>query len=92
MVAPFVHFLCLLLELQVVTDLDGNYILQVGSSGQGLNDGTFDSATFNRPQVRKLSKYIIKTGIISLLFEGLFANCYNYDFLFSCCIVKFGWN
>ncbi|KAL5983467.1 Protein SUPPRESSOR OF QUENCHING 1, chloroplastic [Asimina triloba] len=35
----------------VVTDLEGNFILQVGSSGEeGLHDGNFDSATFNRPQ------------------------------------------
>ncbi|CAO2837601.1 unnamed protein product [Amaranthus hypochondriacus] len=35
----------------VVTDLDGNYITQIGSSGEeGLRDGSFDDATFNRPQ------------------------------------------
>ncbi|KAG2406414.1 Protein SUPPRESSOR OF QUENCHING 1 [Vigna angularis] len=35
----------------VVTDLDGNFIVQIGSSGEeGLNDGSFDDATFNRPQ------------------------------------------
>ncbi|KAL2932437.1 Protein SUPPRESSOR OF QUENCHING 1 chloroplastic [Bienertia sinuspersici] len=35
----------------VVTDLDGNYIMQIGSSGEeGLRDGRFDDATFNRPQ------------------------------------------
>ncbi|CAI9103559.1 OLC1v1002070C1 [Oldenlandia corymbosa var. corymbosa] len=35
----------------VVTDLDGNFIVQVGSSGEeGLQDGNFDDATFNRPQ------------------------------------------
>ncbi|KAF5739976.1 NHL repeat-containing protein 2 isoform X1 [Tripterygium wilfordii] len=35
----------------VVTDLDGNFITQIGSSGdQGLRDGSFDDATFNRPQ------------------------------------------
>ncbi|KAK3199437.1 hypothetical protein Dsin_022852 [Dipteronia sinensis] len=35
----------------VVTDLDGNFIVQIGSSGEdGLRDGTFDDATFNRPQ------------------------------------------
>ncbi|KAK1295282.1 hypothetical protein QJS10_CPA16g01676 [Acorus calamus] len=35
----------------VVTDLEGNFIVQVGSSGEeGLNDGTFDKATFNHPQ------------------------------------------
>uniref|UniRef100_A0A7C9F066 Uncharacterized protein n=1 Tax=Opuntia streptacantha TaxID=393608 RepID=A0A7C9F066_OPUST len=38
-------------KIQVVTDLDGNYIMQVGSSGEeGLRDGSFDDATFNRPQ------------------------------------------
>jgi len=40
----------------VVTDLDGNFIAQIGSSGEeGLRDGSFDDATFNRPQVRILS-------------------------------------
>ncbi|TKY61571.1 NHL repeat-containing protein 2 [Spatholobus suberectus] len=35
----------------VVTDLDGNFIVQIGSSGEeGLLDGSFDGATFNRPQ------------------------------------------
>lgn len=41
---------------QVVTDLDGNFIVQIGSTGEeGLRDGSFDDATFNRPQVRKES-------------------------------------
>lgn len=36
----------------MVTDLDGNFILQIGSSGEeGLQDGSFDDANFNRPQV-----------------------------------------
>ncbi|EEF49975.1 2-deoxyglucose-6-phosphate phosphatase, putative [Ricinus communis] len=35
----------------VVTDLDGNFIVQIGSTGEeGLRDGPFDEATFNRPQ------------------------------------------
>ncbi|KAG8648320.1 hypothetical protein MANES_09G177500v8 [Manihot esculenta] len=35
----------------VVTDLDGNFIVQIGSSGEeGLRDGSFDEAMFNRPQ------------------------------------------
>ncbi|XP_020212147.1 protein SUPPRESSOR OF QUENCHING 1, chloroplastic isoform X2 [Cajanus cajan] len=35
----------------VVTDFDGNFIVQIGSSGEeGLQDGSFDDATFNRPQ------------------------------------------
>jgi hypothetical protein len=39
--------------IQVVTNLDGNFILQIGSSGEeGLQDGSFDEATFNRPQVQ----------------------------------------
>lgn len=39
-------------DIQVVTDLDGNFIVQIGSSGEvGLHDGTFDEAAFNRPQV-----------------------------------------
>ncbi|KAG9134165.1 hypothetical protein Leryth_019851 [Lithospermum erythrorhizon] len=36
---------------QVVTDLEGNFLLQIGSTGEdGLRDGNFDEATFNRPQ------------------------------------------
>lgn len=39
-------------KLQVVTDLGGTYIAQVGSSGEeGLRDGSFDDAAFNRRQV-----------------------------------------
>ncbi|KAI4374057.1 hypothetical protein MLD38_012100 [Melastoma candidum] len=35
----------------VVTDLDGKFVIQIGSTGQeGLRDGNFDEATFNRPQ------------------------------------------
>ncbi|XP_015055000.1 protein SUPPRESSOR OF QUENCHING 1, chloroplastic isoform X2 [Solanum pennellii] len=35
----------------VVTDLEGNFLVQVGSTGaEGLHDGNFDDATFNRPQ------------------------------------------
>ncbi|KAL3349806.1 hypothetical protein AABB24_022728 [Solanum stoloniferum] len=35
----------------VVTDLEGNFLVQVGSTGaEGLRDGNFDDATFNRPQ------------------------------------------
>ncbi|XP_062081822.1 protein SUPPRESSOR OF QUENCHING 1, chloroplastic isoform X1 [Humulus lupulus] len=35
----------------VVTDLSGNFIVQIGSTGEeGLRDGTFDDAVFNRPQ------------------------------------------
>ncbi|XP_071709747.1 protein SUPPRESSOR OF QUENCHING 1, chloroplastic [Rutidosis leptorrhynchoides] len=35
----------------VVTDLDGNFLLQIGSTGEeGLRDGNFDNAMFNRPQ------------------------------------------
>ncbi|GAB2287271.1 Protein SUPPRESSOR OF QUENCHING 1, chloroplastic [Dionaea muscipula] len=35
----------------VVTDLEGNFIVQIGSSGEeGLQDGNFEDATFNRPQ------------------------------------------
>lgn len=37
----------------MVTDLDGNFVVQIGSTGEeGLRDGNFDNATFNRPQVR----------------------------------------
>ncbi|KAJ4956610.1 hypothetical protein NE237_013393 [Protea cynaroides] len=35
----------------VVTDLDGNFIVQIGSTGEeGLRDGTFEDATFSHPQ------------------------------------------
>ncbi|XP_022865066.1 protein SUPPRESSOR OF QUENCHING 1, chloroplastic isoform X2 [Olea europaea var. sylvestris] len=35
----------------VVTDLDGNFIMQIGSTGEeGFRDGSFDDAMFNRPQ------------------------------------------
>lgn len=44
--------------IQVVTDLDGNFLVQIGSSGEeGLNDGSFDDATFNRPQVQNKEAY-----------------------------------
>ncbi|THG17861.1 hypothetical protein TEA_027586 [Camellia sinensis var. sinensis] len=36
---------------KVVTDLDGNFIVQIGSTGEeGFRDGNFEDATFNRPQ------------------------------------------
>ncbi|XP_058189984.1 protein SUPPRESSOR OF QUENCHING 1, chloroplastic isoform X2 [Rhododendron vialii] len=35
----------------VVTDLDGNFIIQIGSTGEeGFHDGSFEDAAFNRPQ------------------------------------------
>ncbi|CAN6320215.1 unnamed protein product [Urochloa humidicola] len=34
----------------VVTNLEGQFLCQVGSSGEGLLDGPFDAALFNRPQ------------------------------------------
>ncbi|KAH7835073.1 hypothetical protein Vadar_022621 [Vaccinium darrowii] len=35
----------------VVTDLDGNFSIQIGSSGvEGFRDGNFEDAAFNRPQ------------------------------------------
>ncbi|CAI9786151.1 unnamed protein product [Fraxinus pennsylvanica] len=35
----------------VVTDLDGNFIMQIGSTGEeGFRDGSFDDAMFSRPQ------------------------------------------
>ncbi|GAB4835670.1 Protein SUPPRESSOR OF QUENCHING 1, chloroplastic [Ancistrocladus abbreviatus] len=35
----------------VVIDVDGNFIVQIGSTGEeGLQDGNFDDASFNRPQ------------------------------------------
>jgi len=47
-----------MLLIQVVTDLDGNFIAQIGSSGEeGLKDGSFDDATFNRPQVQNKEAY-----------------------------------
>uniref|UniRef100_M4EGL8 Thioredoxin domain-containing protein n=1 Tax=Brassica campestris TaxID=3711 RepID=M4EGL8_BRACM len=35
----------------IVTDLDGNFIVQIGSTGEeGFRDGSFEDAAFNRPQ------------------------------------------
>ncbi|QHN85255.1 uncharacterized protein DS421_16g535770 [Arachis hypogaea] len=35
--------------IKVITDLDGNFIVQIGSNWeQGLQDGSFDDATFNK--------------------------------------------
>ncbi|KAG5529374.1 hypothetical protein RHGRI_029927 [Rhododendron griersonianum] len=35
---------------KVVTDLDGNFIIQIGSTGEkGFHDGSFEDAAFNRP-------------------------------------------
>ncbi|PIN16299.1 putative haloacid-halidohydrolase [Handroanthus impetiginosus] len=51
----------------VVTDLDGNFKMQIGSSGEeGLRDGNFDDAMFNRPQglaynVKKNLLYVADT-------------------------------
>lgn len=37
----------------MVTDLDGNFLVQIGSTGEeGFQDGNFSEATFNRPQVK----------------------------------------
>ncbi|XP_058189990.1 protein SUPPRESSOR OF QUENCHING 1, chloroplastic isoform X7 [Rhododendron vialii] len=37
---------------KVVTDLDGNFIIQIGSTGEeGFHDGSFEDAAFNRPQL-----------------------------------------
>uniref|UniRef100_A0A0E0KCW1 Thioredoxin-like fold domain-containing protein n=1 Tax=Oryza punctata TaxID=4537 RepID=A0A0E0KCW1_ORYPU len=38
------------LAIDVVTNLEGEFICQVGSSEEGLLDGPFDTASFNRPQ------------------------------------------
>uniref|UniRef100_A0A0D9VTA0 Thioredoxin domain-containing protein n=1 Tax=Leersia perrieri TaxID=77586 RepID=A0A0D9VTA0_9ORYZ len=38
------------LAIDVVTNLEGDFICQVGSSEEGLLDGPFDTASFNRPQ------------------------------------------
>lgn len=52
----------------MVTDLSGNYLLQIGSTGEdGLRDGNFDDATFNRPQglaynAKKNLLYVADTG------------------------------
>jgi hypothetical protein len=45
--------------VQVVTDLDGNSLVQIGTTGEeGLRDGNFNDAIFNRPQVSiKLISY-----------------------------------
>ncbi|KAF8779699.1 hypothetical protein HU200_002349 [Digitaria exilis] len=36
--------------IKLVTNLEGKFICQVGSSDEGLLDGPFDAALFNRPQ------------------------------------------
>lgn len=57
---PNLHLIIFFIsQVQVVTDLDGNFIVQIGSSGEeGLRDGSFDEAMFNRPQVTLYSKSI----------------------------------
>lgn len=53
------------LDIQVVTDLDGNFIVQIGSTGEeGLRDGNFDEVTFNRPQVRFSLEFIITVMLL----------------------------
>jgi hypothetical protein len=50
----------------VVTDLDGNFLVQIGTTGdEGLRDGNFNDAIFNRPQVR--IKLISYSAILSLV-------------------------
>ena len=47
------------LNFQVVTDLDGKFIQQIGGNGgEALQDGTFEEACFNRPQVRELDFHL----------------------------------
>lgn len=43
----------------MVTDLDGNFLVQIGSTGEeGFRDGNFSEAAFNRPQVMVPVNYI----------------------------------
>ncbi|KAG5625949.1 hypothetical protein H5410_011167 [Solanum commersonii] len=61
----------------VVTDLEGNFLVQVGSTGaEGLRDGNFDDATFNRPQglaynAKKNLLYVADTENHALSFSTL---------------------
>ncbi|KAL4375560.1 hypothetical protein AHAS_Ahas05G0294000 [Arachis hypogaea] len=53
----------------VVTDLDGNFIVQIGSSWeQGLQDGPFDDATFNKlvTETEDSIKLLSSKNIVSL--------------------------
>ncbi|GJR52652.1 protein suppressor of quenting 1, chloroplastic isoform X2 [Tanacetum coccineum] len=57
----------------VVTDLDGNFLLQVGSTGEeGLRDGNFDNAMFNRPQAssRRTFQFIIFSKLSGLAYNA----------------------
>ncbi|KAG5529250.1 hypothetical protein RHGRI_029822 [Rhododendron griersonianum] len=61
---------------RVVTDLDGNFIIQIGSTGEeGFCDGSFEDATFNRPQglaydVKKNLLYRVDTENHALRHSG----------------------
>lgn len=56
---------------QVVTDLDGNFIVQIGSTGEeGLRDGNFNDATFNRPQVKIHAYRIVPAEVWIILLYG----------------------
>ena len=58
------------LKVQVVTDLDGKYIQQIGGSGgEGFLDGTFEEACFNRPQVRGL-EFSLEPFIFTVIHLG----------------------
>jgi hypothetical protein len=39
--------------IKVVTNLEGQFICQVGSSEEGLFNGQFDAALFDHPQGKK---------------------------------------
>jgi hypothetical protein len=56
--------------VQVVTDLDGNSLVQIGTTGEeGLRDGNFNDAIFNRPQVSiKLISYSAILNWVSCFF------------------------
>nr|CAB3501023.1 unnamed protein product [Digitaria exilis] len=43
----------------VVTNLEGKFICQVGSSDEGLLDGPFDAALFNRPQLSEPAGLVV---------------------------------
>lgn len=70
--------------IQVVTDLDGNFIVQIGSSGEeGLQDGSFDDATFNRPQVQNKVDHVLASNVFSSCLIVAFHQYEVHVFLFS---------
>lgn len=61
----------ILCDYQIVTDLEGNFIVQIGSTGEeGFQDGSFEDAAFNRPQVHMIISLCISCSSIASLFHS----------------------